>query len=228
MAILTPEQTQDFARRRLGLQSEAEVAQRRLGEDYTINSQRLQQESQQAQRDVGDQLASQGLFNSGIRVNEQGQVVSRYNQSMADLEQGRSRGIEDIQRNLATGLAEVDYGQSAALAQANRAEQEANERRAQLEAIARAQAVHAPDTGGAYGGAQGQGTLQLPTFQPSGLPGGQYINWPQFRQANPQVANMLLWFSGGNEQDALRMATSDGYIVQMPAVPSPNSKLSRY
>lgn len=149
MAILTPEQQQQFSRQRLGLQSEAELNTRRLNEDYGTTTRLLGEQRDRDVRDVGDQIASNGLFNSGIRIDAQGNVVRQHGEQLADITQVRTRGLEDIERGLSTGLADLDAGMASALAEANRREQEENDRRAQLEAIQNAGSVGGPGYPGA-------------------------------------------------------------------------------
>lgn len=149
MAILTPEQQQQFSRQRLGLQSEAELNTRRLNEDYETTSRLLGEQRDRTSRDVGDQIASNGLFHSGIRIDAQGNVARQHDEQLSDITQVRTRGLEDISRGLSTGLADLDAGMAQALAEANRREQEENDRRAQLEATRQAGAVGGPGYPGA-------------------------------------------------------------------------------
>lgn len=144
MAQLTPEEQREFARRKLGLSKQAEIDRLRLNQDYNVGSNRLQEESRQGQREVGDQLASQGLFNSGIRINEQGNIVREFNEALGDLGLDRSRGLEDLARGLSTNLAQVDANMASALAEANRREQDEIRRRAELEALRRAATTSPP------------------------------------------------------------------------------------
>lgn len=141
MATLTPEETQEFARRRLGLNSDSDFQRSRLQQDRTLNTSLLNDASVRGQRDVGDQMASQGLFASGIRVNEQGQVVRQTNEALADLGLQTSRGLEDIERRRSTGLGDINFAESEAMANAGRREAERQQHEAQLAAIAAAQQV---------------------------------------------------------------------------------------
>lgn len=141
MALLTPEQQAEFSRRRLGLQSDADLNNTRLDQDFGIAQGLLQRQSQQDQTDMGDQMASNGLFQSGIRVNAQGNIIRDYNDNLASLTLQRARGHEDIGRSLSSGLANIDYDQVNALAAATRQEAEAAQQRAQLQALAQQAAL---------------------------------------------------------------------------------------
>lgn len=245
MAILTPEQVQAFARKRLGIESEADVSRRRLGEDYTQTADLLAQDRDTGIKDTGHQIASQGLYNSGIRIDAQGQIVQNFNQNMSELNLSKTRGLEDVERNLSKGLADLDYQQAAALAEANRQEQAQNDARAQMEAIRAAAAVSPP----AYPNpviqmsqpapvqrpnpaspvqaipqailrslVPGQPTL-LPQYRPPAR-GGSYSNWPAFVQGNPDLAQFLLAMNNGDERSALDKAQADGYIMRTSSRPT--------
>lgn len=135
--ILSPEQQQEFARRRLGLQSEADIGRQRINQDYGLNNQLLQEQNVRGQHNVGDQLASQGLFNSGIRINEQGNVQRQTNEQLGQMDLSRGRGLEDISRNLTTGLGQIDYDQAQAIAEATRQQQQDALQRAMWDATQR-------------------------------------------------------------------------------------------
>lgn len=143
MATLTPEQQQEFARRRLQIQSDAEINKRRLGEDYDISQRLLTERGQRDQYDMGNAVAANGLFNSGIRIDAQGRIQNDLNNTLSSLGLDRARGLEDIQRGITTGLADVDFAQSEALAYATRQEALLEQQRALLEAQRRAAVVPA-------------------------------------------------------------------------------------
>lgn len=221
MAVLRPEQNQSFIRKRLGLENESKTARRRLEEDYGLNQRTIQQDSKRAQHDAGDQAASQGIFHSGIRVNAQGQIQRESNEALADLNLSRSRGLEDIATNLSTGLAELDYQRASALAEANRAEQAERLQRAALEAQKNAAMVGGIGypSGIIPPGGQG-GIAGMPQFQAS-QGGGPYRNYYAFSQFNPELANVLQFFAGGNMQQAIQQAIRSGYVMQTPTIASP-------
>lgn len=124
MAQLTPEQQQAYAAKRLGLQTQADTQRRRYQEDYDLQSRLANEQSSREQYDIGGQLASQGLYNSGIRINEQGQVVRRTNETLGQLNLARTRGLEDVGIDLTQRLAGVAEEERSALAEANRRETE--------------------------------------------------------------------------------------------------------
>lgn len=223
MAVVPPEQLQYLTRRRLGLKNVADTKKRRLGEDYGIDSRLLSQNSAREQKTAGEQLSSQGLYHSGIRVNEQGNIQREANQALSDLNLSRSRGLEDISHELATGLAQVDYEQSAALAEANRREQEERLQRSLLEAQRNAMMVGQIGYPGSVisgGGQQGgnNGLQGVPAFVPSNGR-NPYNSFQAFRAANPQLAGLLTLFAGGNHFDAERAAIRQGYIIPVRRAP---------
>lgn len=243
MAILTPEQQQAFSRRRLGIESEADIARKRIGEDFDVTGRLLADQRDEGVKDTGHQIASQGLWNSGIRINEQGRIVKNYNEELADLSLQTTRGREDVDRGLARGLADLDNQQATALAEANRSEQAANENRAMLEAIANAQTVAPPaypnpvinistpsyqpqpqqasypvartstEQVGAFGLGGG-----LPEYTPPRM-GGAYPNWPSFVQANPYLAEWFMVITGRDEKKAMEQAQNDGYVLRQSSRP---------
>lgn len=219
MAVLRPEQDQSFIRKRLGLENESKTSKRRLEEDYGLNQRLINQDSVRAQHDAADQAASQGIYHSGIRVNAQGQIQREASQALSDLNLSRSRGLEDIATNLATGLAELDFQRSQALAEANRAEQAERLQRAMLQAQSQGSMVGGvgyPNPNIAFGGAQGA-IAGMPQFQGN----GPFRNYYAFSQANPQLANILQYFSGGNLQQAIQQAIRSGYVMQTPTIAHP-------
>jgi hypothetical protein len=148
VATLRPEEAQNFARRRLALQQETELLKNRTNQDLGINQRLLQEAGARGQQEVGNAMASNGLYNSGIRVNEQGQVVREMNEGIGDLNLKTGRTLEDLQRTLAGGLADINFEESGALAARARQEQEDAQRRAELEA----QRAAAASGGGGGGG----------------------------------------------------------------------------
>lgn len=220
MAVLRPEQLQYLTRKRLGLTAESETAKRRVGEDYGINSRLIDQGSREAQKTTADQLASQGLFHSGIRVNEQGNIQRDANQALGDLNLSRSRSLEDIGTSLAQGLANVDFEQSQALAERNREEQQRNMERAMLEAQKNAAMVgpigYPNPVIGLQGGQGAAGLAGIPAFQGR----GPFNSYTAFRQANPQLSNVLMFFNGGDYFGAEREAIRKGYIIPVRTSPA--------
>jgi hypothetical protein len=135
---LSPEEAQEFARRRLNIGSDAEIDRIRINQDRTLNTRLLNDASLRGQRDVGHQIAANGLYHSGIRVNEQGQIVRETNEALGDLELQTGRGLEDIARGQTRSMAEIDFAERSAMAAATRREAEEAQRRAELEAMQRA------------------------------------------------------------------------------------------
>lgn len=223
MAVLRPEQIQEFSRQRLGLEHDSQTQTRRLNEDFGLNQRLINQDSVRAQQGAADQAASQGIFHSGIRINEQGRIQREAAQAQSDLNLARSRGLEDIATNLATGLAQLDFNRSQALAEANRAEQAERLQRAMLQAQSQGAMVGGIGYPGGGGGAGGISADQLRALQ--GIPAfqgrGPFHNYAAFQQANPQLAGVLQFFNNGNLQAAIQQAIRSGYVMQTPTIAHP-------
>lgn len=220
MAVLRPEQLQYLTRKRLGLTAESDTAKRRVNEDYGVNQRLIDQNSREAQTNAADQLASQGLFHSGIRVTEQGNIQRDANQALGDLNLSRSRSLEDIGTSLAQGLANVDFEQSQALAERNREEQQKNMERAMLDAQRNAAMVGPIGYPNPVIGLQQQQNMAgIPSFLASNGR-NPYNSYTAFRQANPQLSNMLMFFNNGDYFGAEREAIRSGYIIPVRTSPA--------
>lgn len=144
MSDLPPNILADIARRRLNLQTGADTNKRRLEETYGLNKEDIGRSAETGRTNINNNMGARGLFNSGIRIDEQGRLSKNVAQRYSDLETAKSRGLEDINTGLTTGLGDLDsyqqeqsrvYGQQ--LLQEQLSQQQAAAQQAQLDAMAR-------------------------------------------------------------------------------------------
>jgi len=122
MATLPPDVIANIAAKRLGIQSQHDTALQQAAQGYNTNLYNLDQYSKDAGRKINDQYASQGLFSSGIRVNEQGRLQQNVGERKGFLGQqyaGQQSGIESQYQN---ALSDLQQYQSQAMGEATRQE----------------------------------------------------------------------------------------------------------
>lgn len=114
MTTLPPEIMANIAGRRLNINQAHDTGLQQLGNQYNTGLQQLDQYSTDSTRRVNDQYAAQGLFNSGIRVDEQGRLQRNVGEKRTNLGQDfatKKTGIESQYQNALQGLTEYQNEQ---------------------------------------------------------------------------------------------------------------------
>lgn len=83
-----------------GINSSEELANRRLGEDYTTSKTKLGTSNQDTLKRLSEKLANSGLGRSGINIAAQGEIGQAYQDDLNTLGTGTARSLEDIQRQI--------------------------------------------------------------------------------------------------------------------------------
>ena len=97
-----------------GLESGKELSTRRVNEDFDVASRDLAQNQTQKSSGLQHRMANQGIVRSGINVGQMGIQARDYQQDVGELEQGKARSIEDIQRDITTKAGEYQNQLSSA------------------------------------------------------------------------------------------------------------------
>lgn len=112
---LPPEVVANLAAKRLGLGQQRDTALRSLGDQYNENVANLNKFSQEGGQRINDQMGAQGLYSSGIRVDQQGKLQQNVAQRRGFLESGYGSGQAGIQNQYTQGMAGIqgeEYGLS--------------------------------------------------------------------------------------------------------------------
>jgi hypothetical protein len=132
MATLPPEVLASIASKRLGIQSQHDTALQQAAQGYNTNLYNLDQYAKDTGKRINDQYASQGLFSSGIRVNEQGRLQQNVGERKGFLGQqyaGQQSGIEGQYQN---ALSDLQQYQATAMQDATRQELAQQQNQAQM------------------------------------------------------------------------------------------------
>jgi hypothetical protein len=147
-SALPPEVLATIAQRRLGIQSQHDTALQQAGSQYNQNLSNLTDYSNDTAKRINDQFAGQGMFNSSVRVDEQGRLQKNIGQRQGYLgtQYGQQQsGIESQYQNALNALS--DY-QNQAQTEATRNDLQQQQIAAQNAASA-AQQQYAAGGGGA-------------------------------------------------------------------------------
>jgi hypothetical protein len=107
---LPPEVVANVAARRLGFGQQRDTALQSLSQGYNENIANLNKFADTSNTQIMDQMASQGLANSGIRVDQQGKLQQNVAQRRGFLEQGYGTGQANVQNQYESNLAGLqDY-----------------------------------------------------------------------------------------------------------------------
>lgn len=106
-----------------GLTSQEEQGKRRLDEDYASSMRQAGESHEQNIKALQERLANQGILRSGINVGEQGRYGQEYQKVQEGLGQAKSRGTEDMVRELTAQRQNLETERR--LAESNRARSEA-------------------------------------------------------------------------------------------------------
>ena len=113
MTTLPPEVLSNIAQKRLTAGQQRTTGLQNLANQYNQNVGNLGQYQNDMQQRINDQLGSQGLFNSGIRMNELGKMQQSVAQKRGFLDtnyaQGKA-GIESSYQNALQGISDYQTG----------------------------------------------------------------------------------------------------------------------
>src|SRR5580765_1036437 len=110
MADLPPEVVANVAARRLGFGQQRDTQLQGLAQQYNENIANLNKFADTSNQQIMDQMGSQGLANSGIRVDQQGKLQQNVAQRRGFLEQGYGTGQANVQNQYQSNMAGLqDY-----------------------------------------------------------------------------------------------------------------------
>lgn len=127
---------------RAGLNSQMELGERRLGENYAFNMDALQRALDRNLEGNEQNMADQGILRSGINVRQQGRIGEDHQRGVSELAMQVARQREDMQRAYASS--EQDIFNQIEQLEFQRAQEEAQQRReeemrnAEMEAMQKA------------------------------------------------------------------------------------------
>jgi len=170
MATLPPEVIANLASKKLGIQQQHDTGLQQLGSQYNTNLFNLGEYQKDTARRINDQYASQGIFNSGIRVNEQGRLEKNVGERRGFLGQQYSQGQSGIENQYTNALQGLEDYRTQAMQEATRQELAQQQSAAQIAATQQAAdrqsaeqrwyAAMAQNQGGGGGGAPAAGPDQ--------------------------------------------------------------------
>lgn len=127
MTTLAPNVVADIAQRRLTAGNQRTTGLQGLANTYNQNISNLGQYQTDMQQKINDQMGSQGLFNSGIRMNELGKMQQSVGQKRGFLDtqyaQGKT-GLENSYQNAMNDINSYQTGQYQQQAQSDLAYQQ--------------------------------------------------------------------------------------------------------
>jgi hypothetical protein len=122
MATLAPEVLANIAARRLNIQNQRDTALQRLGQNYGESNYNLDQFAKDSGRRIDDQMASQGIFNSGMRVDQQGRLQTNVGEKRGFLAGQYANSQRDVQNQYDAGQQNLNDYQNQAMGQATQSE----------------------------------------------------------------------------------------------------------
>jgi hypothetical protein len=150
MTTLPPEVLANIAGKRLGIQQQHDTGLQQLGNQYNTNLYNLGEYEKDAGRRINDQYAAQGIFNSGIRVNEQGRMSKNVGERRGTLGQQYAMGQSGIENQYQNALQALEDYRTQATQEQTR--QDLTQQQINAQNAATWQAAQA-SMGGAGGGA---------------------------------------------------------------------------
>jgi len=156
MPTLPPEVLANIAGKRLGIQQQHDTGLQQLGNQYNTNLYNLGEYEKDAGKRINDQYASQGIFNSGIRVNEQGRMSKNVGERRGVLGQQYAQGQSGIENQYSNALQALEDYRTQAMQEQTR--QDLTQQQINAQNAATWQAAQA-----GMGGAGGGGGAPAPT-----------------------------------------------------------------
>jgi hypothetical protein len=138
MPTLPPEVLANISGKRLGIQQQRDTALQQLGNQYNTSLFNLGEYQKDAARRVNDQYAAQGIFNSGIRVNEQGRLEKNVGERRGFLGQQYAQGQTGIENQYTNALQGLEDYRTQAMQEATRQELAQQQSAAQIAATQQA------------------------------------------------------------------------------------------
>jgi hypothetical protein len=132
MATLPPEVLANIASKRLGIQQQHDTSLQQAQQGYNQNLYNLNQYSTDAGKKINDQYAAQGIFNSGIRVNEQGRLQQNVGERKGFLGTQYGQQTSGIENQYTNALSALQDYQTQAMGDATRQELAQQQSAAQL------------------------------------------------------------------------------------------------
>ena len=153
MATLPPEILANIAGRRLNITSQRDKGLQDLSNQYNQNLSNLDEYSSDATRRINDQYASQGIANSGIRVDEQGRMQKNVGQKRSQFALGYGQGQSGIQSQYENALQALNEYQNEQMLGQTRTDLNTQLQQQQIAATnAQTQAAMSASQGGGGGG----------------------------------------------------------------------------
>jgi hypothetical protein len=147
---LPPDILASLAAKRLGFQTSADTAKQQAQQAYNDQLYELGNWNNDQVRNINDYFGSSNLFNSGIRVNEQGRLAKNYGDRQSQLGRMESDSLANIQNQLAQQLQGVDEQQAQYALDFNRTQVQQALADAQNQANAQAMAGGSGQSMGGY------------------------------------------------------------------------------
>jgi hypothetical protein len=101
---LPPEVVAQAAARRLGLGQQRDTSLQRLGDTYNESTTNLNKFADEGNRRISDDMAARGLFQSGMRVDQQGKLQQNVAQRRGLLSSNYGTSQRDVENQYQTGL----------------------------------------------------------------------------------------------------------------------------
>ena len=156
MPTLPPEVLANIAGKRLGIQQQHDTGVQQLGNQYNTSLYNLGEYEKDAGRRINDQYAAQGIFNSGIRVNEQGRMQKNVGERRGFLGQDYASKQSGIENQYSNALQALEDYRTQAMQEQTR--QDLTQQQINAQNAATWQAAQ-----GAMGGGGGGGAPAAPT-----------------------------------------------------------------
>lgn len=109
---LPPDILAQIAARRLGFNQAADIGRQKENQGFSDNLFNIGQFKDDTQKKINNNYAASGLFNSGLRVDEQGRLVKNVDQQIGSLNAQHANNLAGIDNSLTQQLQDLDTWQS--------------------------------------------------------------------------------------------------------------------
>ena len=195
MATLPPEILANIAGRRLNITSQRDKGLQDLSNQYNQNLSNLDEYSSDATRRINDQYASQGIANSGIRVDEQGRMQKNVGQKRSQFALGYGQGQSGIQSQYENALQALNEYQNEQMLGQTRTDLNTQLQQQQIAAQNAANAQAASMGGGGGGAPAGPSQADIDLWNATQL-WNATIAWNDAIERNYRGAGNALGYQG--------------------------------
>lgn len=133
MTTLPPEVLSNIAQRRLGAGTQRQTGLQNLATQYNQNIGNLDQYQQDMAQKINNQMSSQGLLNSSIRMDEQGKMQQSVGQKRSWLDTQYAQGKSGIESQYQNALQAISDYQTGAMQDQARSDLAYQQQQAQLQ-----------------------------------------------------------------------------------------------